>query len=327
MTDALNHFLFFKALQSALGSDAVSFYHAGIEDPEERQLAQDKWSKGRAKVIVATIAFGMGINKPNVRYVIHFSMPKSITNFYQESGRGGRDGLVANSILYYSYGDKLKIERMLKRGNTADGSRYGKRFQSHTIQLQMENLRRMTAFCMNQIDCRRKLILEYFGETFDVCLCNRTCDNCKDDTARVRSDVTVEANLILALVQDCQAKRQNLTMTTMVGILRGTSVKGAFAAIDNYSSARSLTSWSKDDLSRLTHQLVLESHLEEVEVTNRAGFPTVYIQMGHKPIRQPIMIVTLKAAKRTRKVRKEGALDIVDAPLEKRRKSIVSEVI
>lgn len=265
----------------------------------------------------------MGINKPNVRYVIHFCMPKSITNFYQESGRGGRDGLVANSILYYSYGDKLKIERMLKRGNTADGSRYGKRVQSHTIQLQMENLRRMTAFCMNQIDCRRKLILEYFGETFDPSLCKQTCDNCQDTTTKTMTDVTEEARLMVSLVADCQNKRQNLTLTTMIGILRGTSVKGAFAAIDNYSSARSLTTWSKDDLTRLTHQLVLEAHLEEVEVTNRAGFPTVYIQVGHKRINKQILMVVLKANKRSRKVRKKEPLD-VDAPSEKRRKSTVS---
>ena len=92
----------------------AQFYHAEL-DSTERERRQTAWCRNQFQVIVATIAFGMGINKSNVRFVIHHSMPKSVEGFYQESGRAGRDGLVAYSILYYAYHDKNRLETMIRK--------------------------------------------------------------------------------------------------------------------------------------------------------------------------------------------------------------------
>lgn len=156
-------------------------YHAKMDDKLD---VQNKWQRGEIHVIVATIAFGMGIDKPDVRFVIHASMPKNLEGYYQETGRAGRDGQKSDCILYFGYGDVPTLRRMIledastkDRRNRADVT---PPTRSHgEKQRQLEMLDQMQFFCINTGVCRRVQILKYFGEDFDEAQCNKMCDHCR----------------------------------------------------------------------------------------------------------------------------------------------------
>lgn len=159
-------------------------YHAGLTS-EERNKNQDMFINGKVKRIVATIAFGMGINKQDVRYVIHYDLPKSLEGYYQETGRAGRDGLTSHCILFFSYQDKAKIEYFIAQKE-----------DKQAREIASYKLEKIIDFCKGNT-CRRKVLLEYFGEDFKEANC-KACDICLDEGESF--DATIEAQKILSCV-------------------------------------------------------------------------------------------------------------------------------
>ncbi|OHS96980.1 ATP-dependent DNA helicase, RecQ family protein [Tritrichomonas foetus] len=202
----------------------AKYYHAKMTGNERTQVQAD-WTKGKVKIIVATLAFGMGIDKPDVRFVIHHTMPKSLEEYYQESGRGGRDGKPTHCLLMFNTGDNSRIIRLIT--NTETGFKNRER-----LDIERQLLQKMTQYGYDEVKCRRVSILEYFGERFDPKYCHGTCDNCLKKTqgnTRIRHvDYTQHARNIANIIKKISMKRKRAPFPTnvhIVGVYTGSKAK------------------------------------------------------------------------------------------------------
>jgi len=245
-------------------------YHAGME-AQDRIDVQKRWQAGEYDVIVATIAFGMGIDKPDVRFVIHHTIPKSLEGYYQETGRAGRDGKRSGCYLYYGYGDTSSLKRMI---NDGDGS-----WEQKERQKQM--LRNVVQFCENRSDCRRVQVLAYFNEHFDRENCNNGCDNCNSASTFATQDFSEHARHAIGLVRKVQ--KDKVTLLHCVDVYRGArNKKMADAGHDHLDEFGIGADLERGEVERLFYRLLSEDALEEFNKVNTAGFATQYIKLGSK---------------------------------------------
>ena len=240
-------------------------------EAQEKADVQKRWQVGDFHVIVATIAFGMGIDKPDVRFVIHHTIPKSLEGYYQETGRAGRDGKRSGCYLYYGYGDTTQLKRII---NDGEGS-----WEQKERQRQM--LRNVVQFCENKSDCRRVQVLAYFNEHFARENCENSCDNCKSGTTFEVQDLTEHAKAAVSLVR--RLSQEKVTLLHCVDVYRGSrSKKITEAGHDEFAEFGLGSNLERGVVERLFYRLVSEDAIAEFNFVNKAGFASQYVKLGSK---------------------------------------------
>lgn len=216
----------------------TAFYHAQME-PSERARIQEEFINDRIPIICATIAFGMGIDKSNVRWVMHYNLPKNIEGFYQQIGRAGRDGLPSDTVLFYTYGDLELLQKFA--------------MESGQPEIQLEKLKRMQQYA-EATTCRRKILLSYFNEQLEENCGN--CDVCKNPPKTI--DGTVLAQKALSAIL---RTKQQISASMTIDILRGSGRKEiydlGYQDIKTYGAGRELShfQWQQYLMQMLHHGL------------------------------------------------------------------------
>ncbi|KAB0669640.1 DNA helicase RecQ [Oryzomonas sagensis] len=239
----------------------VAPYHAGLSD-RERQQTQDAFQRDDLRVVVATVAFGMGIDKPNVRFVVHYDLPKNIESYYQETGRAGRDGLPAEALLLFGYGDIAISRALIENGGNPDQKR-----------IELHKLNAMVGFA-EALTCRRRVLLGYFGEHLEEDCGN--CDVCQSPPERY--DATEDAQKALSCVYRVG---QRFGMGHVIEVLRGSrSQRIQSLGHDRLSTYGIGKELSQDAWGGLMRQLLHLGYLEQ-DVGN---YSVLHLTARSKPV-------------------------------------------
>ncbi|KAH9687594.1 ATP-dependent DNA helicase q1 [Citrus sinensis] len=225
---------------------SADYYHADM-DINAREKVHMRWSKNKLQVIVGTVAFGMGINKPDVRFVIHHSLSKSVETYYQESGRAGRDGLPSECLLFFRPADVPRQSSMVFYENSG-----------------LQNLYDIVRYSQSKKQCRRSTFFRHFAEPLQDC--NGMCDICAFSYEVSEVDVTRHAQCIISLLQDIQDNNQRLTMLQLVD-----KMKIKLKEIDS--------DLKREEIEQLVLQLIIDRVLSE-EFQHTAYSTNAYVTIG-----------------------------------------------